>query len=1593
MLGCSVTQIFGGVVRWAIGCVAALAAWLGLWVGPAAATSFTSTVPGTSIVIPDDYPEAGGVVIVLVGANGNVYYQFSDPKGAFVGFQLRGKPRKFRGNPFTINDPLTLNCGFSDCTTYFGGSIEQMHIRFSAYDGDTQQRGFDEDDIFLRINGYTVGNWSDVLTEKTNDDGTQSFGTEMGFGNNSFNTGWFQSTNPALLSNILTRGQTTTQVFDNDPDDNYWDFSRGPSLSNRNIVTVAPGYDLVKQADRSSFAAVGEVITYTYTITNIGSVPIRSLSLFDDKIANVTCDRTVIEDVNPGATPQAAICTGQYTVTQQDYDAQQVTNVAQALGVPDFGTLGTLTQSLTVPGPGASPSLSVEKTSSQTAFGVAGTQVPYTLRVTNTGDVTLRDLDLSDSLVPGATCAIADLAPGASGTCSVTYTVLQSDVDRYAQGPGNTANWLTNTVTVAAKAPDGSTVTATDALALPSSSATLDLSLEKIALATELGPAGQTVDYTIRLTNTGGISFAIPTVNDSLTGTATCPAGILNPGENITCTASYVVQQSDIDRGSLINTASATVTVGAQSVTAQDDVTLTANRVLSASLDKTVTGAVNQFSTVGQVVQYSYGVTNTGTVTINALSVSDDKIASVSCPAGGLLPGVTATCTASYTITQADLNEGEVVNTAIATISGTGLPNAQSNSAIASIDGVQVIALDLIKTAPNVPPGQFRVGRQVTYDFTLTNSGTVDLTTATTGASVIEVTDDKIGTFTCANLPLLAGQSTTCQAQYRLTGADVSTGAVVNEAVATAGSVSSNTATAQISPNLSPGLSLSKAATVASIDTAAEVITYVFTVTNTGDTQILSSQPVTITDALLDGPADCSAQPAVLNPTESFQCTGMRSGVSQAIFDSGSVVNTATARFDFTSGGQTIPITSVPATATVGVLADPGLSFVKSGPGSFSAVGQVLSYSFTLQNTGDVTLRMVMVNDPRIPTLSCPMTDLAPGQSRSCTGTYTVTQADFDTGTVANTATAQAVPAQGSTLSRTDTSTATRASGAGTFLAQLDKSADRASFATLGENVTYTLAVTNTGTLTIPELTLTDALEPSFQCTLRNLAPGDRNTACTFVHRVTQADLDAGRLRNSATLTSPTAPTRTDSVTLPGPARVAGYSFDKRASGGFTSAGDAVRYTFAVTNTGNVTLTNLAITDPFFGTPFACTLPSLAPGATDVSCQATFTVRQADVDAGQITNAAQITVNVPPGVTNPGGRSDSVTVQGPAQAPGLSVSKTPSTSAFAALNDSITYTFAVTNTGNVTLTDVVVTDADLGFSCPVANLLPGATATTCSSGAPLRATRSFGQADVDAGQYINTVTVQAETAGQGTPVMATGQSIVTGPAQTPAMSLVKSSPDGTGFDTLGQRISYRFTVTNTGNITLTAPITISDPQIDNLICPSNVGLAPGGSLVCTGRYFVTQADLDAGRIDNTASASLTQPVVPSTAGGLSEVVVTTSPSSNTVFAVQAPSLALNKRLEAGQSASFAAIGDTLRFEYVVTNTGNVTLTQPVTVTDDKIAGTLTCTSGPLAPGAIATCAQVWTATQADLNSGVVTNTATAATLFDGAAVTSCVDFR
>jgi uncharacterized repeat protein (TIGR01451 family) len=142
---------------------------------------------------------------------------------------------------------------------------------------------------------------------------------------------------------------------------------------------------------------------------------------------------------------------------------------------------------------------------------------------------------------------------------------------------------------------------------------------------------------------------------------------------------------------------------------------------------------------------------------------------------------------------------------------------------------------------------------------------------------------------------------------------------------------------------------------------------------------------------------------------------------------------------------------------------------------NFSSPGTPVTYTYVVTNTGNVTLTSVDVADPLpgLSSVSCPTDTLSPGQSESCTATYSTTQADVDAGGVTNTATASGRPPSGPPITGTSTVTipSTR-----TPAITMVKSANLASFSTPGTLITYSYLVTNTGNVTLTSVGVTDPL-------------------------------------------------------------------------------------------------------------------------------------------------------------------------------------------------------------------------------------------------------------------------------------------------------------------------------------------------------------------------------------------------------------------------------------------------------------------------------------------------------------------------------------
>ena len=92
---------------------------------------------------------------------------------------------------------------------------------------------------------------------------------------------------------------------------------------------------------------------------------------------------------------------------------------------------------------------------------------------------------------------------------------------------------------------------------------------------------------------------------------------------------------------------------------------------------------------------------------------------------------------------------------------------------------------------------------------------------------------------------------------------------------------------------------------------------------------------------------------------------------------------------------------------------------------------------------------------------------------------------------------------------------------------------------------------------------------------------------------------------------------------------------------GFAQIGETITYSFEVTNTGNLAVTNITLSDPLPGIVLSGGIISLNPGQSDNNTfTGTYTLTQADIDNGSVSNQATVTGDSPAGTNDVSDLSD-----------------------------------------------------------------------------------------------------------------------------------------------------------------------------------------------------------------------------------------------------------------------------------------------------------------------------------------------------------------
>jgi uncharacterized repeat protein (TIGR01451 family) len=807
----------------------------------------------------------------------------------------------------------------------------------------------------------------------------------------------------------------------------------------------------------------------------------------------------------------------------------------------------------------------------------------------------------------------------------------------------------------------------------------------------------------------------------------------------------------------------------------------------------------------------------------------------------------------------------------------------------------------------------------------------------------------------------------------------------------------------------SADVSITKSDSPNSLD-AGQNVTYTLHVANAGPG---TADAVTVTDPVPAGTNFVSADSGGSNSsgTVTWNLGDLAPGAST---DLQVVLHVVAGRLTDVSNTASVSTSSTdPAagndSATEGttVTTSADMSVTKSDSPDPVQEGQPLTYTLDVANAGPSDAQNVVVTDPLPAGVSYVSATPSQGSCSQAAGVVTCSLGTVgvgatptiaidvtagSAGTISNTASVSSDTSDPSSGDNSDTEGTTVQPTADLSVSK----GDSPDPVVAGNQVTYTMVVTNNGPSTAQSVVLADPLpagtsfvsadgggSESGGTVTWNL--GDlANGASATVH-LTVA-VNAGRtsgISNTATVSSDTldAISGNDSATAgTGVDILADLSIVKSDSSDPVAVGDAFTYTLDVANAGPSHATNVVVSDPLpaevsyvsatpsqgscseAGGTVTCSLGALADGGT-ASIDVLVT---ADVD-GPISNAASVSSDVADPASANDSDAEDTTVQPRAD---LSITKSDSIDPVDSGND-LTYTLDVANAGPSDATGVVIADPVPGGTSFVSatptqgSCVEGAGTVTCSLGA----LANGGTASVDVVVHVsasrttplsNTASVTSDI----TDPVAANDSDTEGTGVNVSADLAISKSDSDDPAAAGNDLTYTLDVVNSGPSDATG-VVVTDPLPagTSFVSADNGGSEAGGVVTW-----------NVGPLPNGGSTALhmTVHVDPSRVAPLSNTASvssgSTDPDSSNDSATEATSIAAvgDLAVDVDDVAASVVAGGSTTYSMTLTNQGPSTAPAGAVVSAAIPAGTvgseseadctisagvLDCTtSGALAPG-------------------------------------------
>jgi uncharacterized repeat protein (TIGR01451 family) len=1345
-------------------------------------------------------------------------------------------------------------------------------------------------------------------------------------------------------------------------------------IRNLNVSTVnaLPALTLVKQLDTSgappSTYTAGTVLNYQFVVTNTGGVPVHGLAISDPLVSNATCATTTLNTA-PGV-GSSTTCTGTHTITVGEAAAGTLTNTASASAIdPGNATVTSNNSSVTVNFKGA---LSLTKSVVTAGPYSIGQTVTYKFNVTNTGNVDLNLVSISDNRIGGVLPCGGLLAAGASTSCTGTYTIAAGAISVIS--PGQTG--VTNTATASGlRVDNNATVTS------PASSVSIpinaDIQLTK-SVDKPLPNVGDTVTFTVSAKNAGPSDAPGVQVTDLLPAGLTYVSSVPSQGTYTSGTGLWNI-------GTITNGATATLTLKAK-VTVSTPVTNTAsvtasgltdpvpaNNTASALLtpqiaDMSVTKAVDNASpNVGDTVTFTVTTCNNGPNAATNVLVNDLLPAGLSfvsaVPTQGAYNAVTGLWTvgsvANSACGQLTLKAkvvGAAPSTNTATVSADQFdPNAANNTASATVTPQQA-DLNVTKTVDNPTPN---VGQVVTFTITATDVGP----NAATGVSLRDVlpagltfvsATPSVGTYvagtgiwTLGTLPVATPATLIVHALVATAGTSVNTASVLTSDQFDP-NPANNSASATVTPQQAD-LTVTKTVNNPTPNVGGTV-TFTVVVHNNGPN---AATGVQLTDQL---PAGLSFVSAV--PTQGSYNSGTGVWTIGTISNGGSVqlsvlatvtapnsatnVATVTAvdQFDPNPANNSSSATITPQQADVSV--------TKTVDNPTPNVGDTVTFTLTVGNAGPDVATGVQVNDLLPAGLSFVSATPSTGSYNAVTGIWTVgSVAVGATATLLIHATVTAPGALTNTATvaadQFDPNLANNTSSVSETPQQADLSLTKTvdvPAPNVGQNVTYTVTLTNNGPDSATNVSVSDLLPAGLAFVSATPSQGAYDSTTGLWSVGTVANGVAVTLQIVATVNGPASQTNHAAITAvdqfdPNPGnniasatitpQQADVSVTKSVNDPTPNVGQQVIFTVTVSDLGPDAATGVNVTDLLpSGLAFVSATPSQGTYDSSTGLWAVGTVgngasRTLTVVATVTSPAAQInTATVMADQFDPNAGNNSATVVLTPQQSDLAITKTVD-NATPNVGDQVTFTVTATNNGPDTATGVVVADA-LPAGLALVSAVPSqgsysAGAWTVGSvavGTP--ATLTVVATVTSPNSQTNTATVTA--AAQFDPDVANNSASVTIVPQQADLSVAKTVDQPA--PNVNDTVTFTVTVTNNGPDAATG-VSVHDALPAGLSFVSAVPsqgsyssgpgtwvvgtVANGGSATLT----VSATVLSASASTNTASIAAADQFDPDT----------TNDSASATVTPQQADLALTKTVDNAKPLS----GQTVTFTITLTNNG------------------------------------------------------------------------